>query len=140
MNVKYILLPFLSWWVSGGLKFFVNFLRTGSIEGARHLIGYGGFPSTHTATLSSTVFFVGFTTGFDTPLFTLSLGTLVILIMDAHNLRQKVGAQAKAINDLRRVVGIEAPPLRERMGHTYPEITAGLAVGAAMGYGAACLL
>lgn len=137
---KYILLPFVAWWVSGSVKFLVNFLRSGSLEGARRLVGYGGFPSTHTATLSSTVFFVGFSAGFDTPFFTLGLGTLVILIMDAHNLRQKVGAQAKAINELRRAVGIDAEPLRERMGHTYPEIAGGLAVGAAMGYVAACLL
>lgn len=137
--IRYFLLPFAAWWASGALKFAVNFLRAhgggaARLAEARRLVGYGGFPSTHTATLSSVVWFAGFRAGFDTPLFTLGLGALVVLIMDAHNLRRKVGAQAAAINELRRVVGIEAPPLRERMGHTYPEIAGGLAVGAAAGW------
>ena len=135
-----ILLPFVAWWVSGSLKFFVNFLRAGgSLAEARRPVGYGGFPSTHTATLSSTAFFVGFTLGFDTPFFVLGLGTLIILIMDARNLRRKVGQHAAAINELRQAVGIKAPPLRARMGHSYPEIAGGLAVGAALGWAAACL-
>lgn len=140
MMLRCILLPFVAWWVAGGLKFVVNFFREGcSLAGARRMVGYGGFPSTHTATLLSTVFFVGFTAGFDSPLFALGMGTLVILIMDAHGLRRHVGRQAEAINELRKAVGIDQPPLRERMGHTYPEIAGGLAVGAAMGYLAAWL-
>lgn len=135
MDVKDIAVPFVALAVCGSLKFVVNFIRAGgSIAEARRLIGYGGFPSTHTAVLSSAVFFAGFTLGFDTPVFTLGLGTLVILVMDAHGLRQKVGVQAKAINELRRAVGIEGAPLRERMGHAWHEIGGGLAVGLAVGY------
>ena len=137
MNVKYFALPFVAWLVCGSLKFVVNFFRSGkSIRKARHWIGYGGFPSTHTAVLSSAVFFVGFSLGFDTPVFTFGLGTLVILLMDAHGLRRKVGVQANAINASRRFVGMEAAPLRARMGHSWPQLGGGLAVGAVLGYAA----
>ena len=138
--MKYILLPFLAWVTAGCLKFAINFLRAGgSREKARQLIGYGGFPSTHTAVLSSVVFFAGFTLGFTSPVFTLGLGALVILVIDAHGLRRKVGEQARAINELRRAVGIEKEPLRERMGHSWGEIGGGLVAGAVLGYVAAAV-
>lgn len=140
MHLKYVLLPFVAWVTAGCLKFAINFLRAGgSREKAWRLIGYGGFPSTHTAVLSSVVFFTGFTLGFASPVFTLGLGALVILIIDAHGLRRKVGEQARAINELRQVVGIEKEPLRERMGHAWYEICGGLAMGMVLGYGASVL-
>lgn len=131
----YFCLPFFAWGISGSVKFFVNALRSRSLRGGKRLIGYGGFPSTHTATFSSVVFFVGLRLGFDTPIFTLGLGALLILIMDAHNLRRKVGAQARVINRLQRIVDPEhVEPLRERMGHSFLEIAGGLAVGFCVAY------
>jgi len=128
--MKYLLLPFFAWLVCGSLKFVINFLRSKcSFNKAWELIGYGGFPSTHSAILSSAVFFAGFSMGFDSPVFLVGLGTLLIVIMDAHGLRRKVGSQAKAINELRAAIGIQAPPLRERMGHSWLEIFGGLVVG-----------
>ena len=133
----YFCLPFLAWGISGTLKFLINTLRARSLYGGKRLIGYGGFPSTHTATFSSVVFFAGLRLGFDSPVFTLGLGALLILIMDAHNLRRKVGAQARVLNRLQRIIDPEhVEPLRERMGHSFVEIAGGLAVGFDVAYGA----
>ena len=136
--MKYILLPFAAWIAAGCAKFAINYLRHGAR--ARQLIGYGGFPSTHTAVLSSVVFFAGFNEGFDTSVFSLGLGALLILIIDAHGLRRKVGRQAEVINQLQqKIYGDNFQPLRERMGHSWLEIAGGLLVGLVLGWCASIL-
>lgn len=116
-------MPFLAWGVAGCLKFVVNYIRFG--RKAKSLIGYGGFPSTHTTIMSSVVFLAGFREGFETPLFSLGLGALLILVIDAHGLRRKVGEQAKILNNLQQQM-----VLRERMGHSWGEIIGGGVLGA----------
>lgn len=136
--MKYILLPFVAWVMAGCTKFAVNYLRHGAQ--AKKLIGYGGFPSTHTTVLSSVVFFAGFNEGFCTSVFSLGLGALLILIIDAHGLRRKVGKQAEIINQLQeKIYGDKFHPLRERMGHTWLEIAGGLGLGFLLGLGASIL-
>lgn len=103
--MKYILMPFIAWLTSGTLKFIINSIKFG--RKAKDLIGYGGFPSTHTAILSSTVFLCGFSEGFNTPTFSLGLAILIIVMFDAHGLRRKL-----------------------HIGHSWAEIFAGLLLGA----------
>ena len=135
--MKYILLPFFAWVIAGGTKFLINTVRFG--RDSRSLIGYGGFPSTHTTVLSSVVFFAGFQLGWQSPVFTLGLGALVILIIDAHGLRRKVGEQAAVLNRLQQKVDPEhVILLRERMGHAWLEIGGGLILGASLSW-LACL-
>ena len=124
--MKYIILPFVAWIVSGTLKFLVNQIRYGK---GKELIGYGGLPSTHTSIISSAVFFYGFSEGFFNPTFTLGLSVMMLFIMDAHNLRIKVGKHAEILNKLQNET-----VLRERMGHTWLEIFCGLFVGMILGY------
>lgn len=131
----YILLPFAAWIIAGSCKFAVNSFRHGAE--AKALIGYGGFPSTHSTVLSSVVFFAGFQTGWQSSIFTLGLGALVILVIDAHGLRRKVGEQAAVLNRLQQKVDPEhVTPLRERMGHSWLEIGGGLALGVLLAWSA----
>lgn len=123
----YIFMPFLAWSVAGCLKFVINYLRFG--RKAKSLIGYGGFPSTHTTIMSSVVFLAGFREGFATPLFSLGLGALLVLVIDAHGLRRKVGEHARILNHLQNEQN-----LRERMGHSWLEILGGLVLGGLLGY------
>lgn len=125
----YVVLPFIAWIVAGCCKFAVNFLCNG--YQAKKMIGYGGFPSTHTTVLSTVLFFAGFQLGWYSPVVTLGLGALVILIIDAHGLRRKVGELSAVLNRLQMKVDPEhVTPLRERMGHTWIEISGGLTLGA----------
>lgn len=118
----YMAMPFIAWCVAGCVKFAINYLRFG--QEAKSLIGYGGFPSTHTTIMSSVVFFAGFIEGFATPLFSVGMGGLLVLIIDAHGLRRKIGEQASVLNSLQ-----DAKVLRERMGHSWLEIFGGLVLG-----------
>lgn len=134
-SLKYILFPFVAWIACGSIKFAINFIRAGfDLQKARGLIGYGGFPSTHTTVVSSAVFFIGFEHGFDSSIFSLALAILIIVIMDAHGLRRNVGWHAEILNRFAEKFSDQIPnkkrvPLRERMGHSYFEISGGLMLG-----------
>lgn len=126
--MKYLFLPFFAWFFAGSVKFIINYIRFGK-DALKH-IGYGGFPSTHTSLLSSVVFLVGFEHGFRSSIFSFALGTLMILIIDAHGLRRKVGEQAAIINRLQeKVLGQNNVQIREKMGHSWLEIAGGLCIG-----------
>ena len=128
--MKFVLLPFVSWISCGCLKFLINYVRAGfDYRAAKKLIGYGGFPSTHTTITSSAVFAVGFEYGFNTSIFSLALAVLIVVIMDAHGLRRQVGFHAERLNALSN-----ESKLRERMGHTYFEISGGLILGFLLAY------
>lgn len=127
--MKYFLLPFVAWIVSGSLKFLINSIRAGGLSEGKKLIGYGGLPSTHTTIISSAVFFYGFSEGFFNPTFTLGLSVMMLFIMDAHNLRIKIGKHAEVLNKLQNEI-----VLRERMGHKWIEIFCGLILGMFLGY------
>lgn len=131
--MKFVLLPFISWISCGCLKFLINYVRAGfDYRAAKNLIGYGGFPSTHTTITSSAMFAVGFEYGFETPIFSLALAVLIVVIMDAHGLRRNVGLHAERLNQLEDFSN--ESKLRERMGHTYFEISGGLILGLLLAY------
>ena len=129
MNLKFFLLPFIAWIISGSLKFFINAFRQKSFSKAKNLIGYGGLPSTHSTIISSAIFFLGFSEGFFTPIFTLGLSIAMLFLMDAFTLRRKVGEHAKILNQLQ-----DKKILRERMGHSGLEIFCGVILGAILGF------
>lgn len=129
MDLSYALTPFLAWLTAGILKFIINSVRSGRL--AFGLIGYGGMPSNHSAIVSSIAALIAFKEGIGHPAFGVAITLAFVTMLDANSLRRQVGKHAAAIN---RLVG-EATgykPLRERMGHTRPEIAAGIAVGIAV--------
>ncbi|SFM11086.1 divergent PAP2 family protein [Pelosinus propionicus] len=126
MDYRYAVLPVIAWFVAGTVKFIVNYIRFR--REAVTLIGNGGFPSTHTTVISSTVFFIGLSEGINQPVFSLGIAVLMITIFDAMGIRRALGKQAAMIN---QHIGPHqiAKPLRERQGHTPFEVLGGLIVG-----------
>ncbi|WP_312114191.1 divergent PAP2 family protein [Brevibacillus reuszeri] len=125
----YALAPFIGWFVSGVTKFLINYLRFG--KEARKMVGNGGFPSTHTTVMVTTVFLIGLQEGFTHPIFGLGVAVTFIIIIDATGLRRAVGKHAAVLNQLaeKRSDWAAAKPLRESMGHTRWEIAGGLVLG-----------
>lgn len=126
MDAPYLLTPFCAWLAAGALKFFVNSIR--ARQWVFGLVGYGGWPSNHSAIVSSTAALIALREGVDHPAFGVALTLAFIVMMDAGGLRRQVGKQAEAINRLAGPSQVHAP-LRARMGHSLPEIVAGIAVG-----------
>ncbi|ABM18728.1 divergent PAP2 family protein [Marinobacter nauticus] len=135
MTLSYAITPFTAWLVAGGLKFLVNSIRAG--KPAFGLIGYGGFPSNHSAIVSSMCALIALLEGVDHPAFGVALTVAFIVMLDASSLRQQVGKQAASINRLTEQMA-ERNIHRERMGHTPLEIAGGVLVGIAVGVFVAC--
>lgn len=124
----YLVTPFLAWLVAGILKFLINSIRAKRF--AFDLIGYGGFPSNHSAIVSSIAALIAFKDGINTPAFGVAIALVFIVILDANSLRRQVGKHAVAINLLTSTTKINfSGKLRERMGHTRIEILAGILTG-----------
>ncbi len=95
------------------------------------LIGYGGLPSNHSAIVSSIPTLIALKEGITHPAFGVAITLAFIVMLDASSLRRQVGQHAVVINRL-TVILPEQQFLRERMGHTYIEIAAGILVGIAV--------
>jgi len=131
MDIAYLVTPLLTWITVGPIKFLINSIR--ARQWAFNLVGNGGFPSNHSAVVSSMATLIALREGIGHPAFGVAVTLCFIVIIDANSLRQHVGRQAAAINRL-----AEGKPghrsLRERMGHTVVEICGGLATGIAIGH------
>ena len=126
MDFSYALTPFLAWLVAGASKFIINSIKARQL--AFGLIGYGGLPSNHSAIVSSITALIALKEGIGHPTFGVAVTMAFIVILDASSLRRQVGKHAAAINKL-TVGSSEHQVLRERIGHTRLEITAGILVG-----------
>lgn len=126
MDLYYALTPFLAWLVAGIMKFAINSIK--AKQPAFGLIGYGGLPSNHSAIVSSMAALIAFREGIGHPAFGVAITLAFIVMLDASSLRRQVGRHAVTINKLASTAK-EFHPLRERMGHSFYEIAAGIAVG-----------
>ena len=97
-----------------------------------HYLGTaGGIPSAHAAFVTALVVAVGFNSGFASDVFAVSVVFGSIVIFDAYRLRGQVQRQAQIIN--RRLLepqGVQ--PIGEMIGHSLPEVLAGIIVGGAL--------
>ena len=95
-------------------------------------------PSSHTALVVSLATATGIHTGFNSPLFALSVVLASIVMYDAAGVRRAAGKQAKVINKL--IVEMEVQHsvretrLKELLGHTPLEVLAGALLGILIAY------
>jgi acid phosphatase family membrane protein YuiD len=115
----FVTMPLVAWLVCGTIKFLTNMLRHG--YDAFNRIGHGGFPSNHTAIVSSVLWMFLLTGAW--PMAGLVLAVLMIHVFDATGLRREIGRHAATINEL------TGSHLREITGHNGWDISGGLAVG-----------
>ena len=137
-DFSYLLTPFLAWLVAGILKFLINSLSARRL--AFDLIGYGGFPSNHSAIVSSMATLIAFNEGIESPAFGVAITLAFIVILDASSLRRQVGKHAVAINKLNGLKSGSPLFLRERVGHSRLEIFAGIVLGILVGTSVPILL
>jgi acid phosphatase family membrane protein YuiD len=123
MDISYLVTPALTWLVVGPIKFLITSVRQRRL--AFDLVGNGGFPSNHSAVVTSMATLIALREGIDHPAFGVAVTLAFVVMIDAQSLRQHVGRQAAAIN---RLAGA-GKPLRERMGHTLVEIGGGIVTG-----------
>lgn len=95
----------------------------------------GGMPSGHASTVTALALSCGLTQGADSAVFVVALFFAVVVIFDATHVRHAAGENGKALNRLNEERRREkkAPlfpgTMPEKLGHTVPEVIAGMAVG-----------
>src|SRR5205823_866318 len=84
----------------------------------------GGFPSTHSAFVTSLVIIVGRKLGTTSPEFAIAFVFACLMWYDAMSSRRAIGEQAKLLNRLQKW-----ERLTERLGHSFLEVLGGIAFG-----------
>ncbi len=131
MDIAYLVTPLITCVTVGPIKFLINSAK--ARKWAFNLVGNGGFPSNHSAVVSSMATLIALREGIGHPAFGVAVTLCFIVIIDANSLRQHVGKQAAAINRLAKD-DTGHKWLRERMGHTLVEIAGGLGPGIAIAH------
>ncbi|NNF05878.1 MAG: divergent PAP2 family protein [Candidatus Eisenbacteria bacterium] len=103
----------------------------------RRLVGTGGMPSAHSASVAALSTAVGFREGTGTTLFAVTLFFSLVVMYDAAGLRRAAGLQARVLN---RIVedqyahrGLLPNRLSELLGHTPFEVLVGALLGVLYG-------
>ncbi len=104
----------------------------------RRLIGSGGMPSSHSATVACLATSVGKVAGTASPLFAVAVVFAFIVMYDASNVRRAAGEQAKILNYMMEHWDETTPELfgqqlKELLGHTPIEVFCGAGLGIVIG-------
>ena len=99
------------------------------------LTGGGGMPSSHSATVTGLTVGCLISETARSASFAVALILAMVVIYDAMGVRRETGKQSKILNAMRERDLAEGKeplfdkPLDEKMGHTLPEVIAGILVG-----------
>ncbi|KAH1236657.1 putative membrane protein YuiD [Glycine max] len=108
------------------IKFFTTWFKDRRWD-LKQLVGSGGMPSSHSATVTALAAAIGLQEGFGGPLFATALVFACIVMYDATGVRLQAGRQAEVLNQIVYELPAEHPlaesrPLRELLGHTPPQV------------------
>ncbi|MBC8569596.1 divergent PAP2 family protein [Zongyangia hominis] len=89
----------LSWFAAQLLKTIFTMIRTRELVLER-LVGSGGMPSSHSATVAGLTVAMARKFGFSSPMFAVAFVLAAIVMYDAMGVRRAAGEQAKVINKI----------------------------------------
>ncbi|XP_062110604.1 uncharacterized protein LOC133822333 [Humulus lupulus] len=132
---------FLAFVMAQTIKFFTAWYKERRWD-LKQLVGSGGMPSSHSATVTALAAAIGFQEGFGGSVFAIALILACVVMYDATGVRLHAGRQAEVLNQIVYELPAEHPlaesrPLRELLGHTPPQVVAGGLLGivtASMGH------
>ena len=131
----YLLTSLSSWLIAQVLKVIINAIVNKKLDLER-LVGDGGMPSGHSATVTSLAVFIGLANGPGSVEFAIAAILAVIVCHDASGVRMETGKQAAIINELvdffenHSKEEITDVKLKELVGHTPLQVAAGVLLGA----------
>ena len=100
------------------------------------LVGAGGMPSSHSATVCGLAVAVGRTCGLASPMFAIAMIVAAVVMYDATGVRRAAGEQAKVLDRLilEQDWSQAQKNLKEFLGHTPLEVLAGAILGIALAF------
>lgn len=130
-----LLAGILSWFVAQVIKTILYAVINKELDLTR-LMGDGGMPSAHSATVTAVAAMTGLLCGFGSPLFALACILAIIVMHDAMGVRLETGKQAKLLNEMVTLLEALGQPklsmekkLKEFVGHTPSQVMAGMLLG-----------
>lgn len=120
-----------SWAIAQVIKTVINVIEMKKFDPER-LVGAGGMPSSHSATVCSLVMAVGLRYGADTYEFAMAAVFAIIVMYDAINVRQEAGKHAKWINLINATMDPNIridEKFKEYLGHTPLQVIVGAMIG-----------
>jgi acid phosphatase family membrane protein YuiD len=133
---RILLAAIAAWFFAQLVKMVADLARTGRID-LRYLVSTGGMPSAHSALVTSLTTAVGRDVGLNSATFAISAVFAAIVMYDAAGLRQAVSVQARILNrmldELFTQHAFSERRLRELLGHTPLEVSAGFGLGFVVG-------
>ncbi|MBO5114414.1 MAG: divergent PAP2 family protein [Lachnospiraceae bacterium] len=124
----------LGWFIAQVLKTIIHMFLTKQFV-AERMIGSGGMPSSHSATVCALATATGMEYGGGSFEFAIAVILAIIVMHDAMGVRRETGIQAKVINEMLEVftnMGKKMSPeekLKEFVGHTPLQVLAGAILG-----------
>lgn len=115
------------------IKFFTAWYKERRWD-LKQLLGSGGMPSSHSATVTALAIAIGLHDGFGSSLFAIATIFACVVMYDAFGVRLHAGKQAEVLNQIVYGLPAEHPladtrPLRELLGHTPTQVVAGALLG-----------
>lgn len=134
---KIFLTAATGWFLAQVIKTFIHFLLLKEFR-AERLVGSGGMPSSHSATVCALACAAFYEHGSDSFAFAISLTLAIIVMHDAMGVRRETGIQAKLLNDMVHIfedMGRSElstyDKLKEFVGHTPLQVLVGALLGIA---------
>lgn len=135
LSNKILIAAVLGWFVAQVLKTIIHLFVTRKFV-AERMVGSGGMPSSHSATVCALTTAIGFQCGLGSVEFAISLILAIIVMHDAMGVRRETGIQAKLLNDMMRIFAdmgrseISAyDKLKEFVGHSPLQVLVGAILG-----------
>jgi uncharacterized protein len=120
-------------------KVIFSLIFTGKID-INNALSTGGMPSSHTATVAAITTSVAIIDGLGSTMFAVTLVLSIIVIYDAVGIRRAAGKHAEVLNEWSKILsevyehGFKIEDLKTLLGHTYPQVFAGIVLGCTTGF------
>ena len=138
---NYVLIASVLGWASAQvIKTVIDFGFTRELKLER-LVGSGGMPSCHSATVCALSTACGIFYGIDSAAFAISAIFAIVVMYDARGVRRETGNQAEVLNQIMTFLHAKNPEeikfnqekLKELVGHTPLQVCMGALLGIATG-------
>ena len=135
LSNRTILAGAVGWMAAQVIKTIIYAVINKKIDLTR-MVGDGGMPSAHSATVTAVAISIAFEYGIGSPIFALAAFFAFIVMHDASGVRLETGKQAKQINDMWELIArltdeVTTPEqkLKEFVGHTKLQVAMGFLCG-----------
>lgn len=129
----------MGWFVAQVLKTIIHLMITKEFVWER-MVGSGGMPSSHSATVCALATAAGIQYGSESFAFAISVIMAIIVMHDAMGVRRETGIQARVLNEMMtlfREMGTKMSvedKLKEFVGHTPLQVWIGALLGIVTGF------